>query len=97
MSKYSKDKERMDEIAERLSERQDIWQDRYIYWITVAIGHILEWVVKQMKPGDINEDGKEIEQDMNITWEEFNETLPNSQKILSVISQGTKQSGSDPK
>ena len=97
MSKYSKDKERMDEIAERLYQRQDIWQDRYIYWIAVAIGHILEWVVKQMKPGDINEDGKEIEQDMNITWEEFNETLPNSQKILSVISQGTKQSGSDPK
>ena len=97
MSKYSKDKERMDIIAERLYQRQDIWQDRYIYWIAVAIGHILEWVVKQMKPGDINEDGKEIEQDMNITWEEFNETLPNSQKILSVISQGTKQSGSDPK
>ena len=46
MSKYSRDKERMDEIAERLSERQDIWQDRYIYWIAVAIGHILEWVVK---------------------------------------------------
>lgn len=36
----------MDEIAERLSQRQDIWQDRYIYWIAVAIGHILEWVVK---------------------------------------------------
>ena len=46
MSKYTEDKERMDEIAGRLSERQDIWQDRYIYWIAVAIGHILEWVVK---------------------------------------------------
>lgn len=96
MSKYTEDKERMDEIAERLSERQDIWQDRYIYWIAVAIGHILEWMVKQMKPGDINEDGKEIEQDMNITWEEFNETLPDTQKILSVFSQGTEQSRSDP-
>ena len=49
MSKYSRDKERMDEIAERLSQRQDIWQDRYIYWIAVAIGHILEWVVKHEK------------------------------------------------
>ena len=46
MNKYTRDKQRMDEIAERLSQRQDIWQDRYIYWIAVAIGHILEWVVK---------------------------------------------------
>ena len=46
MSKYTEDKERMDEIADKLSDRQDIWQDRYIYWIAVAIGHILEWIVK---------------------------------------------------
>lgn len=46
MSKYRTDKERMDIIAERLVHRQDIWQDRYIYWIAVALGHILEWVVK---------------------------------------------------
>lgn len=49
MSKYSEDKKNMDEIADRLSTRQDIWQDRYIYWIAVAIGHILEWVVKNEK------------------------------------------------
>lgn len=49
MSKYSKDKERMDEIVERLSERQDIWQDQYVYWIAVAVGHILEWVVRHEK------------------------------------------------
>jgi hypothetical protein len=47
MSKYSKDKEHMDEIAERLSEHQDIWQDRYIYWIAVALGHILEWITRR--------------------------------------------------
>jgi len=46
MSKYTEDKKNMDEIADKLSERQDIWQDRYIYWIAVAIGHLLEWVVK---------------------------------------------------
>ena len=46
MSKYRTDKERMDIITERLVHRQDIWQDRYIYWIAVAIGHILEWIVK---------------------------------------------------
>lgn len=49
MSKYSKDKERADEIAERLAERQDIWQDRYIYWLAVAVGHLLEWVVRHEK------------------------------------------------
>ena len=47
MSKYSKDKEHMDKIAERLSERQDIWQDRFIYWMAVAIGHILEWIINR--------------------------------------------------
>ena len=45
-NKYRADKERMDIITERLVHRQDIWQDRYIYWIAVAIGHILEWIVK---------------------------------------------------
>lgn len=49
LNKYERDKERMDEIAERLSERQDIWQDRYVYWIAVAVGHILEWVVRHEK------------------------------------------------
>lgn len=51
MSKYRTDKERMDIIAERLVHRQDIWQDRYIYWIAVAIGHILEWIVKHGTDG----------------------------------------------
>lgn len=46
MSKYRADKERMDIITERLVHRSDIWQDRYIYWIAVALGHILEWIVK---------------------------------------------------
>lgn len=49
MNIYSKDKQRMDEIANKLSTRQDIWQDRYIYWMAVAIGHILEWTVKHGK------------------------------------------------
>ena len=49
MNKYRADKEKMDIITERLVHRQDIWQDRYIYWIAVAIGHILEWIVKHGK------------------------------------------------
>lgn len=52
MSKYRTDKERMDMIAERLVHRQGIWQDRYIYWIAVAIGHILEWIVKHGTNGN---------------------------------------------
>ena len=36
----------MDIIAERLVQRQDIWQDRYIYWIAVTLGHILEWIIR---------------------------------------------------
>ena len=47
MNRYTRDKERMDEITERLSQRQDIWQDRYIYWIAVALGHILEWIIRR--------------------------------------------------
>lgn len=32
-----KDGERMEEIAIKLGDRQDIWQDRYIYWIAKAL------------------------------------------------------------
>ena len=78
MSKYSVDRERMDQIAERLSERQDIWQDRYIYWVAVTLGHILEWIVKNgsnavsidSRSADINETiDDDSEQDGWITWE----------------------------
>ena len=78
MNKYSVDRERMDQIAERLSERQDIWQDRYIYWIAVTLGHILEWIVKNgsnavsidSRSADINETiDDDSEQDGWITWE----------------------------
>lgn len=46
-SRYTEDKDRMDEIADKLAERQDIWQDRFIYWMAVAIGHILEWIINR--------------------------------------------------
>ena len=57
MSKYQADKEKMDIITERLVHRQDIWQDRYIYWIAVAIGHILEWIVKHERNNVANGSG----------------------------------------
>ena len=46
MNKYVKDKERMDEIAERIASREPIKEWACLYWMAVAIGHILEWVVK---------------------------------------------------
>lgn len=36
-----KDAENMFEIMERTADRADIWQDRFIYWIAVAIYHII--------------------------------------------------------
>jgi len=49
MSKYSKDKERMDEIAYKIQYRAPVKEWVAIYWMAVAIGHILEWVVKHEK------------------------------------------------
>ena len=40
-----KDKERMDEIAERLSSNEPIKEWAILYWMAVAIGHLLEWAV----------------------------------------------------
>ena len=45
-NKLVQDAERMEEITERLVERDDIWQDRYIYWIAVAVLHLLQEVLK---------------------------------------------------
>ena len=45
MNKYAVDKERMDEIAERIANRQ-IKEWAAIYWMAVAIGHILEWIIR---------------------------------------------------
>ena len=45
MNKYAVDKERMDEIAERIANRQ-IKEWSAIYWMAVAIGHILEWIIR---------------------------------------------------
>ena len=38
----SKDAERMEEIMATTADRCDIWQDRFIYWIAVAIYHIIQ-------------------------------------------------------
>ena len=46
MGKYRTDKERMDQIAEKIANREPVKEWVAIYWMSVAIGHILEWVVK---------------------------------------------------
>lgn len=45
-SKLQRDAENMQEITERLVNRDEIWQDRYVYWIAVAVLHLLEEVIK---------------------------------------------------
>ena len=49
MSKYTKDKERMDTIAEAIANRESLKEWVALYWMAVAIGHILEWIVKHGK------------------------------------------------
>lgn len=45
-TKLGRDAENMQEITERLVMKDEIWQDRYIYWIAVAVLHLLEEVIK---------------------------------------------------
>lgn len=40
------DLDRMENICIKLSNREDIWQDRLIYWIAVAIAHIITWILR---------------------------------------------------
>ena len=41
------DIENMDEVMSKTADRADIWQDRYIYWMAVAIWHILTLIIKE--------------------------------------------------
>ena len=41
------DAQRMEDVCIKLGNRTDIWQDRIIYWMAVAILHIIEWIVKK--------------------------------------------------
>lgn len=42
-----KDADRMENICILLGDRQDIWQDRLVYWIAVAVLHLLQDAVKR--------------------------------------------------
>ena len=41
------DAQRMEDVCCRLAQPTDIWQDRIVYWMAVAILHIIEWIVKK--------------------------------------------------
>jgi len=43
------DLDNMEEAASRTVDRCDIWQDRIIYSISVAIIHIIQWILKDEK------------------------------------------------
>ena len=47
MGKYTEDKKRMDEIAYKIQHRELIKEWVVLYWMAVAIGHILEWMEKR--------------------------------------------------
>ena len=47
MSKYTEDKERMDEIAKKIANREPIKEWVVLYWLAVAVGHILEYISKR--------------------------------------------------
>lgn len=43
----TKDAENMLEVMDRTSNRADIWQDRCVYWIAVAVYHIIIYLKKR--------------------------------------------------
>lgn len=46
-----KDARNMEEIAERTASRCDIWQDRFIYWMAIAILHLLQEAIRRRDMG----------------------------------------------
>lgn len=42
-----KDLAHMEEACERTVNRRDIWQDRIVYWMAVALFHIITWILRK--------------------------------------------------
>lgn len=55
-----KDMEHMEEAMERTVNRTDIWQDRIIYWMAVALFHALTWIVKEISRREAHNEGDKI-------------------------------------
>ena len=47
MSKYTEDKERIDKITELIANQEPVKEWVCIYWMAVAIGHILEHITRK--------------------------------------------------
>lgn len=43
----TQDAERMLEVMDRTANRSDIWQDRCVYWLAVAVYHIIIYLKKR--------------------------------------------------
>lgn len=54
MKRLTKDAENMLEVMERTAERTDIWQDRLIYHMALAIWHILNYLNRHRQIGGSN-------------------------------------------
>ena len=46
-----RDMEAMEQGMERTADRCDIWQDRLIYSMCLAIYHILQWILRREGKG----------------------------------------------
>lgn len=46
-----RDAQNMEEAMSRTVNRCDIWQDRIIYWIAVAVFHLLTIELRRLKEG----------------------------------------------
>lgn len=44
-----RDMEAMEQAMSRTADRCDIWQDRLIYAMCLAIYHILQWIIRKEK------------------------------------------------
>ena len=47
MSKYTEDKEHIDKITELIANQEPVKEWVCVYWMAVAIGHILEWIIRR--------------------------------------------------
>ena len=47
LSALKDDAQRMEEVCCRLAQPTDIWQDRIIYWMAVAIFHLLQAEIRR--------------------------------------------------
>ena len=43
----TQDAENMLEVMDRTANRSDIWQDRCVYWLAVAVYHIIIYLKKR--------------------------------------------------